>query len=172
MSIYATLWSLHFPCTGDDYPGCEWLPVTAQGVPPHIGCPAPGLGYETDDPYAAFLPPPLPARFADHPELLRAVVFITPFTKKGTPRSGQEYEEPLLVLSGHEYLKMPFGKLHAKLCDKLRGDGPRPTSQSYHADGTVTIHFDDGSSRTVDPRARPGFAPKLVPRKFPEGDND
>lgn len=60
MSIYATLWSLYFPRTGDDLPGCEWLMVTAQGVPPHIGCSAPGLGYENGDPYEAFLPPALP----------------------------------------------------------------------------------------------------------------
>lgn len=36
MSIYATLWQLKFPKDGDDYFGCEWMTVTAQGVPPHI----------------------------------------------------------------------------------------------------------------------------------------
>ena len=36
MSIYATLWMLKFPRDGDDYPGCEWITVTAQGVPVRI----------------------------------------------------------------------------------------------------------------------------------------
>ncbi len=59
MSIYATLWTLKFPKDGNDHPGCEWITVMAQGVPPHIGSPAPGAGYEAGDPYAAFLPPPV-----------------------------------------------------------------------------------------------------------------
>jgi acetylornithine deacetylase/succinyl-diaminopimelate desuccinylase-like protein len=33
MSIYAALWSLKFPRYGDFYVGCEWIEVTAQGVP-------------------------------------------------------------------------------------------------------------------------------------------
>lgn len=37
MSIYATLWSLKFPRFGDYYGGGEWIKVTAQGVPAHIG---------------------------------------------------------------------------------------------------------------------------------------
>jgi hypothetical protein len=36
MSIYATLWKLKFPKDGDDFIGCDWIEVTAQGVPPHI----------------------------------------------------------------------------------------------------------------------------------------
>jgi hypothetical protein len=39
MSIYAKLWKLKFPREGDDYLGCEWITVTAQGVQPHIGSP-------------------------------------------------------------------------------------------------------------------------------------
>ncbi len=46
MSIYATLWKLKFPKFGDHHIGCEWIEVTAQGVPPHIGSPTPGMGYE------------------------------------------------------------------------------------------------------------------------------
>ena len=57
MSIYATLWSLQFPRYGDYYVGCEWIRVTAQGVPAHIGTPTRGFGYEEGDPYAEFLPP-------------------------------------------------------------------------------------------------------------------
>ena len=42
MSIYATLWALKFPEEGDDYVGCAWIEVRAQGVPAHIGSPTPG----------------------------------------------------------------------------------------------------------------------------------
>ena len=59
MSIYATLWQLRFPRTGDAYERCEWVDVFAQGVPAHIGTPTPGYGYEAGDPYHAFLPPAL-----------------------------------------------------------------------------------------------------------------
>ena len=59
MSIYATLWSLQFPRYGDYYVGCEWIRVTAQGVPAHIGTPTRGFGYEEGDPYSGFLPPPI-----------------------------------------------------------------------------------------------------------------
>jgi hypothetical protein len=71
MSIYATLWSLKFPRYGDDYTGCEWIGVTAQGVPAHIGTPSRGFGYEEGDPYA------------------------TQETQKGTARSPQEYGQPI-----------------------------------------------------------------------------
>lgn len=57
MSIYATLWKLKFPKEGDEHLGCEWIEVTAQAVPPHIGSPTPGNGYEGGDPYAAFSRP-------------------------------------------------------------------------------------------------------------------
>lgn len=60
MSIYATLWRLKFPRYGDVHAGCEWIEVTAQAVPPHIGSSTPGLGYEDGDPYAEFLLPPSP----------------------------------------------------------------------------------------------------------------
>ena len=56
MSIYATLWSLKFRKYGDVHTGCEWITVTAQGVPSHVGSSTPGLGYEDGDPYAYFLP--------------------------------------------------------------------------------------------------------------------
>lgn len=34
MSIYATLWSLKLLRYGDIHTGCEWIKVTAQGMPP------------------------------------------------------------------------------------------------------------------------------------------
>src|SRR5437016_14323346 len=103
MSIYATLWWLQFPRYGDEYIGCEWIRVTAQGVPAHVGTPTPGFGYEDCDPYAEFLPSAVEVNPNGDSEFMRAVVIITEETKKGTARSGQEYANPLLVLSGREY---------------------------------------------------------------------
>lgn len=103
MSIYATRWSLRFPKYGDHHIGCEWIEVTAQGVPPHIGSPTPGLGYEKGDPYGDFLPPPVATDENGNAPYLRAVVIITDETHKGTLRNPQEYEAPLLTLPGEQY---------------------------------------------------------------------
>ena len=121
MSIYATLWTLKFPADGDDCIGCQWVRVRAQGVPAHIGSPTPEAGYEDGDPYGSFLPPPIAAHDDESPGL-RAVVFVTENTAKGTQRSPQEYEGPLLVLSGDEYARITFEELHRRLCDVLRGN--------------------------------------------------
>ena len=61
MSIYATLWSIQVQDPASDAPLTKprWVKVTAQAVPPHIGSPTPGCGYENGDLYAAFLPPPI-----------------------------------------------------------------------------------------------------------------
>jgi hypothetical protein len=152
MSIYATLWCLRFPEHGDDHIGCEWVEVIAQGVPAHIGSPTPGHGYETGDPYGEFLPPPIEVPSDDDITKMRAVVFIREGTKKGTKRSHQEYENPLLVLSGEEYERISFAKLHEKLCSALRGDHPRVVMQILRPDGATTVHFEDGSSREVGRR--------------------
>jgi hypothetical protein len=126
MSIYATLWVLKFPDDGDARPDCGWVTVVAQGVPAHIGSPTPGHGYEDGDPYADFLPPAVEAPMDDGDEdgpvvgALRAVVFIIDGTEKGTARSGQEYVDPLLVLSGEEYAAIPFTDLHDRLSAALR----------------------------------------------------
>ncbi len=123
MSIYATLWMLKFPRQGYAVPGCDWVRVSAQGVPPHIGSPTPGLGYEDGDPYGAFLPPPLETDAHGEHEVMRAVVFVTPETRKGTERSPQEYADPLLVLTGEDYAACSFGELHRRLCGALRDNG-------------------------------------------------
>ena len=115
MSIYATLWSLRFPAGGEDVICCDWVEVVAQGVPTHIGSPTIGAGYEDGDPYAAFLPPAVRA----DGDVLRAVVFVVAGSPKGTPRSGQEYVSPLLVLTGAEYAAIPFAALHRRICDAL-----------------------------------------------------
>ncbi|MCS3705922.1 hypothetical protein GGP62_000895 [Salinibacter ruber] len=56
---------------------------------------------------------------------MRAVVFVTEETSKGTERSPQEYADPLLVLTGEAYAALSFGELHRRLCDALRDDGSR-----------------------------------------------
>lgn len=101
-SIYATIWDLGFPDPQDGWP----IRVTAQGVPGHV------------DMEADFLPPPLTDGDLEDGRL-RAVVFVTDDTKKGTARAGQEYVDPLLVLSGEEYGAITFVELHRRLCDKL-----------------------------------------------------
>ena len=150
MSIYATLWWLKFPRYGDDYIGCEWIRVSAQGVPAHIGTPTEGFGYEDGDPYAAFLPPPVEVNADGDSEFMRAVVIVTEETQKGTARSPQEYVNPLLVLSGQEYASISFVELHTRICDALRGAGPQVVAQSFSADGHVQLVLSDG--RILDTR--------------------
>jgi hypothetical protein len=142
MSIYATLWKLKFPEDGDEYPGCEWITVTAQGVPAHIA--------PTDDPYATFLPPPAQMNAAREAGHMRAVVFVTDRTSKGTDRSPQEYVNPLLVLTGQAYANMTFETLHARICDALRGDRPRVVATSLVPGGRMRVLFDDGTAKDVD----------------------
>lgn len=54
---------------------------------------------------------------------MRAVVFVTEQTSKGTERSPQEYVDPLLVRTGEAYARLTFEELHRHLCDALRNDG-------------------------------------------------
>ena len=155
MSIYATVWWLQFPRYGDTYAGCEWIEVLAQGVPAHVGTPTPGYGYESVDPFAGFLPPALRIGDGASEDDYRAVVFVMSMSKKGTSRSGQEYESPLLMLTGSEYAAMPFQVLHDNLCDALRGDRPRLVLEVLDGDGSATLMFEDGSSRPGRPIAKP-----------------
>ena len=139
MSIYATLWTLQFPKEGDDCLDCDWIAVTAQAVPAHIGSPTPGCGYEEGDPYGAFLPPPVPVDAEGDAPFPRAIVFITEHTRKGTDRSGQEYASPLLVLTGGEYARITFDDLHRKICDALRGNRAPVIAELLLPDGTHKI---------------------------------
>ena len=150
MSVYATLWKLKFPKDGDDYPGCEWITVTAQGVPPHIGSPSPGSGYENGDPYASFLPPPVHTDEDGDSKYMRAVVFVTERTPKGTARSPQEYVNPLLVLTGRVYARMRFETLYERICQALRGTKPTVVATLLLPTGRVRIFFEDGTSKEVD----------------------
>ena len=150
MSIYATLWWLKFSRYGDEYVGCEWIRVSAQAVPAHVGTPTRGFDYEDGDPYADFLPPPLKVNAEGDSEFMRAVVIVSEETPKGTARSPQEYENPLVVLSGQEYASISFVELHTRICDALRGTGPRVEAQSFTADGDIQLILSDG--RILDTR--------------------
>jgi hypothetical protein len=154
MSIYATLWHLQFPRHSDSYAGCEWMDVLAQGVPAHIGTPTPGYGYESGDPYEPFLPPAVRIERGASEDDLRAVVFVVSTSKKGTTRSGQEYESPLLVLTGAEYAAMPFQVLHDRLCTELRGTKPQMVLEELGRDSTTALVFEDGSRAPGPPIAK------------------
>jgi len=150
MSIYATLWKLKFPRDGNDCPGCEWITVTAQSVPAHIGSPRPGSGYEAGDPYAAFLPPPVSADEAGAAGHMRAVVFVREGTRKGTTRRPQEYVSPLLVLTGAEYANIAFETLRTHICDALRGEKPRVIATSLVPGERMRVFFEDGTAKDVN----------------------
>jgi hypothetical protein len=115
MSIYATLWKLKFPADPFDPVNGDWVEVTAQAVPAHVGTPTPGFGYEDGDPFVDFLPPAIEVDADGDAPIYRAVVFVTPQTKKGTSRSGQEYEDPLLCLDGETYAQLSIEALYGKV---------------------------------------------------------
>jgi hypothetical protein len=146
MSIYATHWILKFPRFGDAHTGCEWLSVVAQGVPAHIGTPTFGYGYESGDPYSTFLPPAVPIPADDDETPIRAMVIVRDQTEK----VGQEYIDPLLVLSGAEYAATSFQVLHDRICDALRGNRPRVVAEIIDQAGSKLI-FDDGSVQGCQP---------------------
>jgi hypothetical protein len=147
MSIYATLWILKFPAHGDEYTGCEWETVMAQGVLGHIGTPTAGHGYESGDPYASFLPPAIPMPDDEDDLGLRAVVIVRARTEK----IGQEYIGPLLVLSGAEYRLMTFEVLHERICDALRGRRPRVVAEFIH-DGEIEVIREGDAAKALRPK--------------------
>ena len=149
MSIYATLWRIQFPRGGDAHLGCDWVDVVAQGVPAFVGTPTSGYGYEYADPFASFLSPAVRIDDRTSEDDLRAVVFVTSGSTKGTTRSGQEYESPLLVITGAEYAAVPFQLLHDRLCATLRGTRPRLVLEIIEPDASTTLLFADRSKRTV-----------------------
>ena len=139
MSIYATLWNLRFPKDGDYITSCDWIEVTAQSVPPHIASPSPGAGYETGDPFASFLPPAVPVDPDGEAPFMRAVVFVTEFTPKGTSRSPQEYASPLLVINGQDYAQITFTELYNRLCTAHRGNRAPIALEIMNPDGSTKI---------------------------------
>lgn len=89
MSIYATLWMIKIQDDQDN-----WHEIWGQGVPGHIDY--------TGEKWS-WLPPPIA-----NENSMRAVVVVTNETRKGTPRCGQEYQNPLFILSGEEHARMTW----------------------------------------------------------------
>jgi hypothetical protein len=139
MSIYATLWKLKFPKDGDHHHDCEWIVVTAQGVPAHVGTSTAGCGYESGDPYSDFLPPAITTDQNGDAPFMRAVVFVTEYSVKGTERNGQEYLSPLLVMTGRDYAEVTFEDLWSKICDALRGNRLPIVGEIFLPDGRRKI---------------------------------
>lgn len=107
---------------------------------------SPGYGYQAGDPYGSFLPSPVPIDRADDEQRLRAVVVVTRGTPKGTKRSGQEYTQPLLVMSGAEYGTVGFGELVERVSSALRGSRPGVRLEVHRPDGHIEVVFDDDNT--------------------------
>jgi hypothetical protein len=95
--------------------------------------------------YAEYLKKPVETDENGEAEYMRAVVFVTEGTPKGTSRSGQEYQFPLLVLTGKAYAAITFEDLHTRLCSALRGSKPRVIAQHLQPGGGVKTFFEDGA---------------------------
>jgi hypothetical protein len=145
MSIYATRWILKFPSQGDVYTGCDWIEVMGQAVPAQIGTPSRSYGYESGDPYADFLPPAIPVPENDDGTTLRAMVIV----RRGAEKLGQQYVQPLLILSGREYALLSFDELYYQVCDALRGSRPQYAAEIITPEGKTRLVFDDGSTREL-----------------------
>ena len=104
VSIYATLWEIKMP-RRHEFDG-EWVTVFAQAVPPHIGHPS---VYPEGDPYADFLPPVVQEYATARGKApFRAVVLVQEGRDK---KEGQRYVDPLIVMTGEEYARIPFQEL-------------------------------------------------------------
>ncbi len=120
MSIYATIAEIGIKRFGDK----EFVDIFFQGVPPHIDY----VGPEWE-----FLPPPVDP----NGQTMRAVFFVEAGDDKGTPRCGQEYVKPLLMLTGKEYETIRFVDLVARLEDALdRKYGAPPSAIFLRPDGS------------------------------------
>ena len=86
--------------------------VYAQAVPNHI---------DYTGAQWAFLPPPVPSTEEHRGRPIhRAVVFVDDVSGKGTERCGQEYVDPLLIVTGYEYRWTPFPVLQDRIENALR----------------------------------------------------
>lgn len=112
MSIYATLAHIGVKRFGDK----DFVEILIQGVPPHI---------DYSGPEWAFPPPPVDP----DGEVMRAVFFVEPGDEKGTPRNGQEYVKPLLLLTEQEYQDAGFADLLDRVENALDARyGERPAA--------------------------------------------
>lgn len=139
MSIYATIWNILLE--DEDHGGAysdAWFEVWCQAVPNHIneqnGYGGPGF----DEWLPAFIHEPgcvmrkteIPSRSVE-PDWYdcdcgdRAYFICDKFTTKATPRNGQEYVNPLLVLTGPEYRAMTWTDMLIRLEEAVAARGPR-----------------------------------------------
>jgi hypothetical protein len=106
MGIYYTIRVIKVETS--DYVGTtsenEFRKIIFRAVPGSVG--HPGNGYD-EDPYKDSLPPP-PANMDD----LRAVVVLQ---EGHTDQGDGLYTEPLFVLSGKEYLEIPFVEMTRRI---------------------------------------------------------
>jgi hypothetical protein len=120
MSIYATMAEIGIKRFGDN----EFIDILVQGVPPHIDY----VGPQWD-----FLPAPVDPNGIS----MRAVFFVEAGDEKGTPRCGQEYVKPLLMLTGNEYDEIRFSDLMTRLEEALDAKyQKRPQAICLQPDGT------------------------------------
>jgi hypothetical protein len=120
MSIYATLAEIGIKRFGDK----EFVRILIQGVPPHI---------DYVGPTWEFLPPPVDPEGS----VMRAVFVVEAGDDKGTPRCGQEYVKPLLILTGQEYDRICFAEMISRLEEALDAKyGKRPGAIYLGPDGT------------------------------------
>lgn len=124
MSIYATIGEIGVRRFGDQ----AMIEIFIQAVPPHI---------DYTGPEWEFLPPPVDP----NGETMRAVLFVEKGTPKGTDRCGQEYDKPLLTLTGDEYDRIGFAEVLKRLEEALDHKyGPRPGMIFYGPDGKKRIY--------------------------------
>lgn len=110
MSIYAGGFDFQLNVTPYSFGDRNWIRITMQSVPSHIG--AKWNGYESDI-YSYFLPPTIPEELED--EYDRAIVFCHEFDRKGTDRNGQEWHDPLLILTGKEFKEISWLEVMSRL---------------------------------------------------------
>lgn len=123
MSIYGTLWEMRFPIDGgsgfahpnDDRfaipiteeAGRMFVDVCAQCVPGHIDYTGPAWEW-------------LPPIVDEGEEAMRAVFIVCDgITTKGSERCGQEYVNPLLVLTGRQYQQIPWQELWDRIAEAV-----------------------------------------------------
>jgi len=132
MSIYATLWEIKIR-KGHRFDD-DWVEVYAQAVPAHIGHQS---HYPKGDPYSEFLPPII-AEYdpeTDTPKVYRAVVIL----QEGRDRKEvQRYVDPLIVMTGKEYLQTPFHELMERI-EKAVGWDQDVVARAYGPDGKSKI---------------------------------
>ena len=59
------------------------------------------------------------------------------------------------MLTGEEYAGMKFETLHARICDALRGNGPRVVAASRAPGGRMRILFENGNGLRKPPEGNP-----------------